>query len=205
MYDTISLIIGGVTLIKCNLAMLLAERGLKITKVSNDTGISRTTLTALSNNTSQGIQLETIDKLCIYLKCAIKDFFIFHPSNIICEMVKNSDFIILEVTTENYCYRVLTHASQFIHESDPSKVHITIFIMDVENLSSLLDNSNLSLFGENEADAFFDAAERFPQYYKNLPIPFKTDLESKLLEMLKDHFSISTKQKTFFSIDWGRN
>lgn len=37
-------------MIKCNLNILLAERGLRISKVSNDTKITRPTLTALVNN-----------------------------------------------------------------------------------------------------------------------------------------------------------
>lgn len=55
-------------MIRSNLAVLLAERKLKITKVSMETGISRTTLTALCNNTSQGVLLDTVDVLCSYLK-----------------------------------------------------------------------------------------------------------------------------------------
>lgn len=55
-------------MLRCNLSVLLAERNLKITQVSKDTGISRTTLTALINNRSQGIQFDTINTLCNYLK-----------------------------------------------------------------------------------------------------------------------------------------
>jgi len=54
-------------MVRCNLSVLLAEQNLKITKVSNDTGISRTTLTALCNNYSQGIQFDTLNTLCMYL------------------------------------------------------------------------------------------------------------------------------------------
>ena len=42
-------------MIHCNLATLLAQRNLKISKVYQDTGISRTTLTALAYNHAQGI------------------------------------------------------------------------------------------------------------------------------------------------------
>lgn len=41
-------------MILTNLKVLLAERNLSISKVSNDTGISRTTLTALSSNNCKG-------------------------------------------------------------------------------------------------------------------------------------------------------
>ena len=62
-------------MIVCNLAVLLAERGLKITKVSKDTGLSRTTLTALYYNRGQGIQLDTMDTLCNYLKITPNELF----------------------------------------------------------------------------------------------------------------------------------
>lgn len=60
-------------MIKCNLAILMAERGLKITDVSKGTGISRTTLTALYHNTGSGIQFETLDKLCEFLRVSPGD------------------------------------------------------------------------------------------------------------------------------------
>lgn len=55
-------------MIRCNLSILMAERGLKVTTVSKETGLSRTTLTALVNNRSTGIQLDTVEILCKYLK-----------------------------------------------------------------------------------------------------------------------------------------
>ena len=66
-------------MIKSNLAVLMAERGLKIADVYNDTGISKTTLMALSENKGKGIQFETIDKLCNYLNVSPQDFFIYSP------------------------------------------------------------------------------------------------------------------------------
>ena len=69
-------------MIRCNLAILLAERNLRITKVSKDTGISRTTLTSLSNNRAQGIQLDTINTLCNYLKITPELLFLHIPVDI---------------------------------------------------------------------------------------------------------------------------
>lgn len=65
-----------------NLSVLLAERNLKITKVSKDTGISRTTLTSLVSNNSKGIQFDTLNELCMYLKAEPKDVFLYIPFNI---------------------------------------------------------------------------------------------------------------------------
>lgn len=66
-------------MIICNLAVLLAERHLKISKVAQDTGISRTTLTALANNYGKGIQFDTIDTLCLYLRTTPEQLISFVP------------------------------------------------------------------------------------------------------------------------------
>lgn len=59
----------------CNLSVLLAERSLKITQASKETGISRTTLTSLAQNKAQGIQLDTLNALCLYLGVTPLDLF----------------------------------------------------------------------------------------------------------------------------------
>lgn len=69
-------------MVRCNLAVLLAERNLRITKVSSDTGISRTTLTNLANNYGTGIQLDTLNTLCMYLKVTPSQIFHFVPVDI---------------------------------------------------------------------------------------------------------------------------
>ena len=51
---------------KNKLAVLMAERGLKIADLYRDTGISKTTLMQIANNTGKGIQYETLEKLLDY-------------------------------------------------------------------------------------------------------------------------------------------
>ena len=65
-------------MIHCNLATLLAQRNLKISKVYQDTGISRTTLTALAYNHAQGIQFETLNTLCTYSRATIAPLMLCH-------------------------------------------------------------------------------------------------------------------------------
>ncbi len=65
-----------------NLKVLLAERNLTISKVSSETSISRTTLTALANNASLGIQFDTLDKLCQYLNVSPTEFFQFYNGDL---------------------------------------------------------------------------------------------------------------------------
>lgn len=69
-------------MIFCNLSVLLAERRKKISMVSFETGISRTTLTALSNNNFKGIQTETLNTLCNYLNVTVNDIISHFPLDI---------------------------------------------------------------------------------------------------------------------------
>lgn len=66
-------------MILCNLSVLMAERGLKIADVYEKTGISKTTLMALSENKGKGVQFETVDKLCNFLQVTPSDFFVYSP------------------------------------------------------------------------------------------------------------------------------
>lgn len=62
-----------VTKIKCRLSSLLGERKLKISDVTRDTGISRTTLTALYYEKGDGISYRVLKDLCVYLDCSVGD------------------------------------------------------------------------------------------------------------------------------------
>lgn len=62
-----------------NLAVLLAARQLRISKVSTETKISRTTLTALSQNDFKGVQVDTMNTLCQYLGIDTGELFDFVP------------------------------------------------------------------------------------------------------------------------------
>lgn len=61
---------------------ILADKKLRITQVGLETGLSRTTLTALAKNSGAGVNYETIDKLCIYLEVTPGEFFEFYPADI---------------------------------------------------------------------------------------------------------------------------
>lgn len=54
---------------------LLAERNLKITQVCEDTGLSRPTLNSIKYGRSKGVQLETINVLCNYLRITPGELF----------------------------------------------------------------------------------------------------------------------------------
>lgn len=52
---------------------IMDEKGLSINKVSSETKISRPSITAMYNNESKGVQLDTLEKLMDYLKVPLND------------------------------------------------------------------------------------------------------------------------------------
>lgn len=62
-------------MIKCNLAVLMAERKLSIQDVADRTKLSRTTISALVNENGKGIQFETMDALCELLEVSPGELF----------------------------------------------------------------------------------------------------------------------------------
>lgn len=62
-------------MVKCHLSAIMGAKRLKISDVTNDTGINRGTITRLFHETATRIDLDIIEKLCLYLECEIGDLF----------------------------------------------------------------------------------------------------------------------------------
>ena len=58
-------------MVKCHLSRIMGEKKLKIADVARDTGINRGTITRLYQETAVRVEFETLEQLCIYLKCTI--------------------------------------------------------------------------------------------------------------------------------------
>lgn len=61
------------TKVKNNLSTLLGERRLRISDVARDTGLSRTTLTALYYERGDAVSYRVLGILCEYLGCGVGD------------------------------------------------------------------------------------------------------------------------------------
>lgn len=64
-------------MIKIKLSTIMGDKLIKITKLAEITGISRTTITNLYYRRSQQISLEVLDKLCKALDCELSDILEF--------------------------------------------------------------------------------------------------------------------------------
>lgn len=147
-------------MLKCNLAVLLAERKIRISKASADTGISRTTLTSLANNYSQGIQLDTLNKLCLYLQAKPEDFFVYLPFDYSFRISKQADNVF---TVEfSFSAKGRTSKATMLAFADPNGV-------------------------EMELDADFpEENEILKKFLCGLPAVFKTDIEEKIFNAISE-------------------
>ena len=160
-------------MIKCSLSILLAERNLKITKVSKETGISRTTLTALYYNTNQGIQFDTLNTLCKYLRITPSELILYNEYDVSLQNMNFYDgderIISLEIKitdkNKNNIYHLAgTCDIDFLNEDDDvtTGVNVSLYVPIFED--DQLNTKNLKI----------------KNYLQNLPRIFLTELEDDL-------------------------
>jgi putative transcriptional regulator len=58
----------------------MGEKKLKASEVARETGLHRNTITLLYRETATRVDLETMDKLCQFFCCEVKDLFEFIPN-----------------------------------------------------------------------------------------------------------------------------
>lgn len=63
-------------MLKCRLSVILGEKKLKVADLSRATGINKNTLYRLYNETATRIELDAIEKICIYLDIGVGDLFV---------------------------------------------------------------------------------------------------------------------------------
>lgn len=64
-------------MIRCHLSTLMGMHKLKIADVARETGLNRSTITALYKETANRIELDAVDNLCRMFKCSVGDLFEF--------------------------------------------------------------------------------------------------------------------------------
>lgn len=62
-------------MIRCNLSILMGRDKLRISDVAQRTGLNRSTITALYNETATRVELPAIEKLCNLFHCQVGALF----------------------------------------------------------------------------------------------------------------------------------
>lgn len=188
-------------MIRFNLSVLLAERNLKITKVSKDTGISRTTLTSLASNNSKGIQFDTINTLCKYLSINPEDLFSYIPFDIVTpkitsetkaypEILENQIIIQQELIeaqkndTTHFCIVLNFNTIKFITGNTIIDILIEFYTYKIENFKIKLEAKNYYI----------------KNLIESLPVSFRKDFEEDMIDQVILHFAdlnINTENYTY--------
>lgn len=175
-------------MIHCNLSVLLAERRLKISRVAADTGISRTTLTALAYNNSMGIQMSTLNTLCIYLDIKPNQLFSFFPVDVVVEEIKGS----LESL----------HVRFTVRDRWSVKTCVIYGAAEIRADGEQLKNVVLDL---TKGASDFDEYSALVVALRDLPRAFRDDIEGMLFKkmgetVLEEYFSMGAKVETGFHV-----
>lgn len=163
-------------MIKCNLAVLMAERKLSIQDVADRTGLSRTTISSLVNENGKGIQFDTMDVLCELLKVNPGELFSYN-------FVRYS-----------FEFDVLSESAEVVELSDEegNALQVTKFY-DVE-IQTYIRSEN-TVFEDDlqaeitvEADHYSNSANFRFEFINNELINFLNELPYSVSEYLVDQF-----------------
>ena len=165
-------------MVKCNLNVILAQKNLKISQVSKATKISRTTLHALASNLGQGVQFDTLDKLCTFLNITPQELFIYVPIDIKFDLVFSGEFFKANFTL-----------TEFSKKKD--------YIISGDYISSTDENGKLTYLEvalDNDIDSqameFFDRIRKLPQI-------FISSIEERLLLEVINRFPGMSSPKIY--------
>lgn len=171
-------------MIKTNFSVLIAERGLKIADVYEDTGISKTTLMALAENTGKGVQFDTVDKLCNYLGVELKDFFTYVPYT-----WKISFKTVSVKESKEYEYIVVNLKSK----NSEKDYFLNLYTKTANSYDFPLDDESYKLFTYidlDERDSYYE--EDFYKFVKSLSVSMYSSFINELIDTLREYY-FSTK------------
>ncbi|EPI39930.1 DNA-binding helix-turn-helix protein [Enterococcus faecalis LA3B-2] len=174
-------VVEVIPMIRNNLSILMSERNIKNNVLSLKTGISKNTISSITNNDVKMIQLDTINKLCQALNVSPGALFTYVPYD-----------CLIELLPDDICPHVLLNESFDLLEFSFKELSFDLFIKisSVENSDIVFHfesstsglNSNLTL-GDTRLSVYFnlkDDPNLFKHYINDLPISFKIDIYDQI-------------------------
>lgn len=168
------------------LGVLIAERQLSIKQISEDTGISRNTISNITNNIKANISTEIIDKLCNYLAVTPSEFFAYTPYSFgFIEKIDEQDQTSISVSTlinqREYVFDYALYFKKFDYEFT-SKQRI--------------DKYNMYINVENADGSNVDTG--LLPIYEKIPLIFRNQLTN---ELVKSIFRVIKKYEHDIKVD----
>jgi len=186
-------------MLRNNLAKLMIDRGISATQLFNDTGIARSTISKISNNNTDKISLQTIDKICNYLEVAPEDFFDFwaYEVKIQCGFVnydslaevreewnpipdfKEPAFLLIEFTRGKNTKKILEYKFNYCEEYEPGNP---------------FDNGYLD-------SIILERPKTETSIFDNMPIQFQNELIEDVKKALSETFDVLPFSPTLRELD----
>ena len=182
-------------MIKNNFNELMAQKKLKITRVSNDTGISRPTLTTLTRDGGKGIQYDTLNTLCNYFNITPGEFFDYIPYEFTIRIIDseneendvfNNDILSFNIKNYELFINVLNTKGSVIHT-------FSLYCVLAHKQVELLSTNKENLVSTEKTDKKIKAT---------FLIDTKTDDEETFLTFLKNNFTV---QWRFYILEYIEN
>lgn len=181
-------------MVRCNLSVLLAERKLNISKAAADTGISRTTLTALAYNHSRGIQYDTLNTLCRYLSVTPDKLILYYPVDFEIVSVERLGLEDPSAAKRDFDAEI---KMRFMSKRGSMTCYLLANLKGHFNGPVLAQEIILDIAAPDGIEVFEEDNDTLLRILDDLPVPFKQDLESAIEEALGDLWPEHTEAELF--------
>ena len=197
-------------MIRNRLNELMKIKKVRVKDLNEQLGISRATLVKIRENTATQMRYDTINKLCKYLNVTLDDFFEYIPMDIsICsstppyevEKIKEANKSPNNFTALGFIDSKLTisvNSTQYhYYVGDCEYMPDTLFYI------SFISSYNLALEAGIE-EKYPDAlpTDELVKDWKSLPDGFKTMLEKRLYDNVRQSYKLSKTCKLIIAIDF---
>ncbi|EMF48549.1 helix-turn-helix domain-containing protein [Streptococcus parauberis] len=189
-------------MIRNNLAKLMIDRGISATQLYNDTGIARSTISKISNNNTDKISLQTIDKICNYLGVSPMQFF---------------DFLSYEVKVSCGFDDYETFEEMIINYKDNSYIKEKAWLsISFYSMNILKYNFDFDFYYINDFEEGYPFDDGYIAYlinmeyssknpsaeiFNQIPIQFKNDIVNMAKDSLSEFFNVSKESATIKEFD----
>lgn len=192
-------------MIKLNLKSVLDQKGLTITQLYRETGISRTTLTPLVNNPEsvKAIRFSTLDSLCKVLNVQPSDFIEYIDSDLsfkIHETVSNGSIFSTRIQSFNGFESTNWYAKlTIVNLGIGYQSYIIIETLD----DSRFAHWDLANKTEQDKKAYTNSISRTSQYITTFfSKSFLKELTKSLVDNLLNEFPDQNNNPTYFVVNW---
>lgn len=197
-------------MIRNRLNELMKIKKVRVKDLNEQLGISRATLVKIRENTATQMRYDTINKLCKYLNVTLNDFFEYTPMDIsICSSTstyevekikeankKPNDFTTLEFPDSELIISV--DSVQYYYLVDDCKyMPDDLFYISFINTYDLTHEVGLE---EEYPNAL--PTDELIKDWKSLPDGFKTMLEKRLYDNVRQSYKLSKTCKLIITIDF---